>query len=1012
MSNDSNSPGFRHKEKQMPNRIEVALKNGLRDSRGERIKSEIEHIFHLPVTSVRSLDVYTVDAVLTPQELSGAASGPFSDPVIQLFSIDSPLAGDFDFAVEIGFRPGVTDNTGRTAREALEYLTGRKCTPAEGVYYSVQYLISGSVSREEVEKIATGLLCNTLIQRYALLSAAEFSAQGGFPAFVPKVQVEVKVEVKEIDLEVSDEELMLISKDGVLALTLDEMKIIQGHYRDPAVLSLRKEVGLGAKPTDVELECLAQTWSEHCKHKIFAGTVQYEDENGNKEEIKSLFKSFIQRTTKDVREKLGDKDFCLSVFKDNAGVIRFNDTHSLVFKVETHNSPSALDPYGGALTGIVGVNRDPFGTGQGSKLIFNTDVFCFADPFYDKPLPKRLLHPRRIFEGVVEGVEHGGNKSGIPTVNGSIVFDERFCGKPLVFCGTAGIMPAMLNGQPGHEKSINPGDLIVMSGGRIGKDGIHGATFSSEELNENSPVTAVQIGDPITQKRMFDFLIRARDKGLYRFITDNGAGGLSSSIGEMAGECGGCRMDLSKAPLKYSGLAPWEILISEAQERMSMAVQPENIDQFMAMSQQFGVESTILGEFTDSGVFHILYGEKTVGWLPMEFMHEGLPPMQLPAKWTPPKLAEAEVEVKESYNDDLKKLLSSLNICSKESVVRRYDHEVQGGSVVKPFSGVSNDGPSDAAVVRPILDSFEGVVTAHGICPRYSDIDTYDMTTNAVDEAVRNYVATGGSLDLVAGLDNFCWCDPVLSDKTPDGDYKMAQLVRSNQALYDICMEYNLPLISGKDSMKNDFYDGTTKISIPPTLLFSVIGKIDDARKAVTMDVKRPGDIVYLLGKTGDELGGSEYLALSGQIGSKVPKVDAARAYRRYQAYHQAVNAGSVASCHDLSDGGLAVAAAESAFAGGFGLAIDLAKVLWKGDLSGKSDVALLFSESASRHLVTVHPEQVAAFETIMSGNCFASIGTVTEEQALVISGLNGSSVIRSGLAELKESWQSTLREM
>jgi phosphoribosylformylglycinamidine synthase len=332
--------------------------------------------------------------------------------------------------------------------------------------------------------------------------------------------------------------------------------------------------------------------------------------------------------------------------------------------------------------------------------------------------------------------------------------------------------------------------------------------------------------------------------------------------------------------------------------------------------------------------------------------------------------------------------------------------------VVKPFSGVFNDGPSDAAVVRPILESFEGVVTAHGICPRYSDIDTYHMTANAVDEALRNYVAVGGSLELVAGLDNFCWCDPVLSDKTPDGPYKMAQLVRSNQALYDVCMAYNLPLISGKDSMKNDFYDGTTKISIPPTLLFSVIGKIEDARKAVTMDVKRPGDIVFLLGKTGDELGGSEYLALSGAIGNKVPQVDTVKAYNRYQAYHRAVLAGTIASCHDLSDGGLAVAAAESAFAGGFGLNLDLSRVLWKGDQAGKSDMTLLFSESASRHLVTVHPDKRAEFESIMSGNCFASIGVVTEETVLTISGISGSTVVCSGLAELKEVWQSTLREL
>ncbi|MCM2359486.1 MAG: AIR synthase-related protein, partial [Geobacteraceae bacterium] len=784
------------------------------------------------------------------------------------------------------------------------------------------------------------------------------------------------------------------------------------HFRDPQVLAERRVIGLGDNPTDVELECLAQTWSEHCKHKIFAGTVQYEDELGNKQEIKSLFKSFIQRTTSDVREKLGDKDFCLSVFKDNAGVIRWNSDWSLVFKVETHNSPSALDPYGGALTGIVGVNRDPFGTGKGARLIFNTDVFCFADPFYAKPLPSRLLHPRRIYEGVVEGVEHGGNKSGIPTVNGSLVFDERFAGKPLVFCGTAGLMPAEINGEPSHEKSIKPGDLIVMTGGRIGKDGIHGATFSSEELTESSPVTAVQIGDPITQKRMFDFLLRARDQGLYRFITDNGAGGLSSSIGEMAGECGGCRMDLAKAPLKYPGLNPWEILISEAQERMSLAVPPERIDEFLRMARRFGVEASVLGEFTDSGFFHILYGDRTVAYLPMAFMHEGLPPMQLPAKWQPPHHEEPTLEAQGDYGADLAKLLGSLNVCSKESVVRRYDHEVQGGSVIKPFTGVANDGPSDAAVVRPILDSFEGVVVAHGICPRYSDIDTYQMTANAIDEGLRNYVAVGGSLDLVAGLDNFCWCDPVLSEKTPDGPYKMAQLVRANKALYDVCLAYSLPLISGKDSMKNDFYDGAVKISIPPTLLFSVIGRIDDARKAVTMDAKRAGDIVYLLGKTGDELGGSEYFALKGFVGNKVPLVDTAKAYRRYRAYHQAVMAGTVASCHDLSDGGLAVAAAESAFAGGCGMALDLSRVLWKGDETGRNDAALLFSESASRHLVTVHPEQRQRFEEIMTGNCFASIGVVTGEPVLTITGLGGGTVVKAGLAELKEAWQRTLRDL
>jgi len=996
----------------MAHRIEVSLKENVRDARGERIRREIEHFFHLPVAGVRTMDVYSIDAELSGEELATVAAEPLCDRIIQSFALDCSAATDFDYLVEVGFRPGVTDNVGRTAREAIEYVTGRRFREGEGVYTSVQYLLKGDLKPSDVEKIATGLLCNTLIQRYQVTDHASFASQGPKPLGIPKVTVESRVEVREIDLNVSDEELLAISRDGVLALTLEEMKIIQEYFRREEVARERTGLGLSANPTDVELEALAQTWSEHCKHKIFSAHIDYCDEKGAREEIRSLFKTCIQGATKTVREQLGDRDYCLSVFKDNAGVIRFNDDYSLVFKVETHNSPSALDPYGGALTGIVGVNRDPFGTGKGARLIFNTDVFCFASPFYEKPLPPRLLHPRRIFEGVVEGVEHGGNKSGIPTVNGSLVFDDRFAGKPLVFCGTAGIMPAVINGEPSHVKTIIPGDLIVMTGGRIGKDGIHGATFSSEELSESSPVSAVQIGDPITQKRMTDFLIKARDRGLYNFITDNGAGGLSSSIGEMSEECGGCRLDLSKAPLKYSGLAPWEILISEAQERMSLAVPPSHIDEFLSLADKMGVEATVLGEFTDSGFFHILYGDRTVAYLPIAFLHEGLPPMQLRGVWEVKTHPEPRPTDKSDYTGDLLRLMSSLNVCSKESVVRRYDHEVQGGSVVKPFSGVDNDGPSDAAVIRPVLESFEGVVVSHGICPRYSDIDTYHMMANAIDEGLRGYVATGGSLDLVAGLDNFCWCDPVQSEKTPDGEFKTAQLVRANKALYDYCVAFGIPLISGKDSMKNDYFDGVTKISIPPTVLFSVIGKIEDARKAVTMDAKRPGDIVYLLGKTSFELGGSEYYAAQGFVGNRVPRVDAEKSLKRYRAYHEAVLQGLVASCHDLSDGGLAVALAETAFAGGLGLSVDLGRVLFAGVPCDRRDEVLLFSESASRLLVTVRPENRDRFEEVMTGNCFSSIGTVTEEMSLTVTGLNGSVVIQGALADLKEAWQTPLREL
>ncbi|MDD5344643.1 MAG: AIR synthase-related protein, partial [Smithella sp.] len=665
-----------------------------------------------------------------------------------------------------------------------------------------------------------------------------------------------------------------------------------------------------------------------------------------------------------------------------------------------------LDPYGGALTGIVGVNRDPFGTGIGAKLIFNTDVFCFASPFHKKKLPPRILHPRRIYEGVREGVEHGGNKSGIPTVNGSIVFDERFLGKPLVYCGTAGIMPARIKGKTTHEKEIKSRDLIVMTGGRIGKDGIHGATFSSEELHEGSPVTAVQIGDPITQKKMTDFLLIARDRGLYRAITDNGAGGLSSSVGEMATYSGGCELDLTHAPLKYPGLQPWEILISEAQERMTLAVDPKKIKQFLELAKKMDVEATVLGRFTDSGNFHVLFGGQTVAYLDMEFLHAGVPQMTLTAKWKQPKNRKPHFAPPPDLGKALLEMLSRLNICSKESVVRQYDHEVQGGSVIKPLVGAENDGPSDAAIIRPILDSMEGVVVAHGICPRYSDIDTYHMTACAMDEAIRNAVAVGADLDHLAGLDNFCWCDPVKSVKTPDGEYKLAQLVRANMAIYDYTTAFGVPCISGKDSMKNDYQIGKTKISIPPTLLFSVIGKIKDVCKAITMDAKRPQDLVYIIGETKEELGGSEWFALQKIVGNNIPGVIATKAIKIYRTLHKAMQSGIIASCHDCSDGGLAVALAETAFAGGLGMNIDLNFVPYRGK---KRNDYILFSETASRFVVTVHPEDKRKFEKIMAGNITRGIGLVTSDGLFQVTGLGGKLIIKEKISKLKDAWQKPL---
>ncbi|WP_321371125.1 phosphoribosylformylglycinamidine synthase subunit PurS [uncultured Desulfuromusa sp.] len=990
-------------------RIVVGLKKHIKDARGERVRREIEEHLHLDLPIVRTLDVYTLDADLSSAEVERAASGPFSDPVIQEYTINQPLANNFDMLIEVGLRPGVTDNTGRTAKEAIQYLTGRPFAAGESVYTSTQYVFTGLTDKTVAEKIAKDFLANGLIQYWTILTYDELDPVVGVPVTVPKVISEAAPTVRTLNLQISDEELLDISRQGMLALNLEEMHKIKQHIDNPQVVSERQRFGLGAELTDVELEALAQTWSEHCKHKIFSARIDYEDESGKVEQIDSLFKTYIVGATDQVRKNLGADDYCLSVFKDNAGVIEFDSDWSIVFKVETHNSPSALDPYGGALTGIVGVNRDGMGTGMGARLIFNTDVFCFASPFMSQELPPRLLHPRRIFEGVVEGVEHGGNKSGIPTINGSLVFDDRFAGKPLVYCGTAAIMPRLLNGQPCHEKKVQIGDHIVMTGGRIGKDGIHGATFSSEELHEGSPVTAVQIGDPITQRKMFDFLILARDRGLYHSITDNGAGGLSSSVGEMAEDTGGFELHLDRAPLKYPGLQPWEILISEAQERMTLAVPEEKLDAFISLATEMDVEATDLGIFTDSGYFHCLYEGKTVSYLGMDFVHDGVPQLVIPAKWQPRELEEPAFLQPADLGQELKQLLSRLNICSKESVVRRYDHEVQAGTVIKPLLGVTNDGPSDAAVFRPLLDSFSGVVVSHGICPSYSDIDTYHMMACAIDEGLRNYVAVGGDIDHVAGLDNFCWCDPVESSKTPDGKYKAAQLVRANQALYDYCVAYGVPLISGKDSMKNDYQIGDRKISIPPTVLFSVIGKIADVRQAVSMEVKRSSDLVYLLGKTADELGGSEYYAQHNELGRQVPQVDAESALLRYRTLNQAQKQGLVASCHDLSDGGLGVALAESAFAGGFGMQIDLASV--DVEQTVRED-KILFSESQSRLLVTVHTEHKDEFEKLFAGQSCSCIGQVIDNGELIITGLQGQKLLHQSLEQLKQAWQAPLREM
>ncbi len=986
----------------MAHRIEVGLAAWVADAPGNKIRARISSELGIEVGAVRCIDVYTLDVELTPDQLSQVAGDPLCDPVIQRSAIDAPLGSGFDWAIEVAYRPGVTDNVGRTAAEAVALSLDRSLRDGKGVYTSRQYLIRGKLGRDQVERIATELLSNELIQRSAVMDAATFEKSGGFPVEVPRVSGSGRPEADSISLQLDDQNLVRLSRERVLALSLDEMHALRDYFDSQEVQAARAAQSLGNDPTDVELEALAQTWSEHCKHKIFNACIRYRENDGRQEEIVSLFDTYVRGATEKIRKIKGEQDLCLSVFSDNAGVIKFNDDWSLVFKVETHNSPSALDPYGGALTGIVGVNRDPFGTGMGARLIFNTDVFCFASPFREGMIPRGLLHPRRVLEGVREGVEHGGNKSGIPTINGSVLFDERYLGKPLVYCGTAGLLPATVSGKPGHEKEARPGDRIVMVGGRIGKDGIHGATFSSEELHEGSPATAVQIGDPITQKRMTDFLLMARDQGLYRGITDNGAGGLSSSVGEMAEDPGGCDLDLTQAPLKYTGLAPWEILLSEAQERMTLAVPPGKLERFMALANRYQVEATDLGHFEDSGYFKVSDNGRCVAFLKMDFLHNGVPRMDLEARWNTPGDPGVLPAQPDDHGKLLKSMLGRLNICSKAYWVRQYDHEVQAGTVLKPLTGARDDGPSDAAVFRPLLDSMEAVVVSHGICPRYSDLDTYAMAAAAVDEAVRNAVAVGADPRRMAGLDNFCWCDPVLSEKNPDGDFKLGQLVRANRGLYDTCVAYGIPCISGKDSMKNDAVIEGKRISIPPTLLFSLLGKLDDASRAVSMDAKCEGDQVYVLGTTRPELGASEYFGQMNITGGTVPLVRSGESAPLYRALHRAIWSGCVSACHDLSDGGLGVALAEVAFAGGLGMEINLGSVPIE-DIA--RDDVLLFSESQGRFVVTVPGGRKSDFEEILTGHPAGEIGTVTADGMLTINGLSGDIILSESIEELRQAW-------
>lgn len=959
--------------------VEILPSQDARDHEGQRILADAKSLGIQSLTSVRSARSFLIQGDLSETDAGRAAELLLCDGVVEQFRVtalpDVSSTGNAD-CLNVLLHPGVTDSVADNAAKAL----GQQNLSVTAVATCRKYWLTGELSAAEHSRVSAKVIANDAIEYIIAgpLQLADLSVGGDYTFKLGTVPI------RSMD---TDEELMKLSAEGQLYLQLAEMRTIRDYFKS-----------LNRDPTDIELETVAQTWSEHCSHKTLAGRIHYvetkDGETVREIQFENMLKETVFAATVQIRENLGDKDWCVSVFKDNAGIVTFDENQDVCIKVETHNHPSAIEPYGGANTGLGGVIRDPMGTGLGARPVCNTDVFCFARPdFPADQLPPGVLHPKAVMEGVVSGVRDYGNRMGIPTVNGAVYFDDRYLGNPLVYCGNVAMIP-----RDKSEGKVSPGDLIVAVGGRTGRDGIHGATFSSAELTEDSESIsggAVQIGNPVTEKMVLDVLLEARDRNLYTAITDCGAGGFSSAVGEM-GEETGAEVWLDKAPLKYSGLSYTEIWISEAQERMVLAVPESNVAEFDALCKSEGVEASVIGKFTDTKELVLKYADNEVGRVTMAFLHDGRPPVIREATYNIPTQSITEEPAlaaalnKSDYTEDLKQILGSLNVASKEWIIRQYDHEVQAGSVVKPLVGINNDGPSDAAVVRPDLTSSRGLVISCGMNPHLGDVDPYWMCASAIDEAIRNCVAVGADPSKIAILDNFCWGNT----ERPE---TLGTLVRAALACQDIAVAYSTPFVSGKDSLNNEFSyedaDGNRQtVAIPSTLLITALGQIDHVEQAVTMDLKAPGNKLYLIGKTNpDELGGSHFNLVNGIEGGAVPTVDTTENLTNYKALNTAIKAGLIRSCHDLSEGGLAVTAAEMAFAGGIGV-----------KLNDELTAADLFAESNGRFVVEVTPDSATEFESILS--TAQLIGTTNDTD-----GLQVGSLLNANLSELKAAWQKPL---
>jgi len=975
----------------MQYKIEVVDKPGIFDAVGQGVSRDIADLGINSVKEVKFIQVYILEGNFAFGEVISICQELLTDKVTQDYKIlsgqearglasNSQSHRSMDVSnqhiIEVTYNPGVMDPVEASVLKGIQDLG---IPEPEAVKTAKKYIILGKLSPVQLKTISEKLLYNKLIQHVVNphTPASDIKHLPGYNFNLITVDL----------LKSSDIKLLEISKKGQLFLNLNEMRQIRDYFRKQK-----------RNPTDCELETVAQTWSEHCYHKTFRGNIIYKESKatpclGNMA-IKNLLKSTIMKVTRQL-----DKSWCVSVFKDNAGVIKFDQKNNICFKVETHNHPSALEPFGGANTGIGGVIRDAMGTGLGAKPILNSDIFCFAPPdlAFNK-VPPGALHPKRVMKGVVSGVRDYGNKMGIPTVNGAILFHENFVGNPLVYCGTVGMMP-----KDKSFKQTNPGDLAVVVGGATGRDGIHGATFSSGELTHESETIssgAVQIGNPIQEKKVLDTILQARDLNLYSAITDCGAGGLSSAIGEMGAELG-AKVYLDKVPLKYSGLTYMEIWISESQERMVLSVPPKNIDQLISIFANENVQATVIGEFTGIKRLELYYQQELVCDLEMQFLHDGIPQIAKKAEYTQARHREPKIPQKKNLSKDLLKLLGHFDICSKEWVIRQYDHEVQGGSIIKPLVGLKNDGPSDASVTKPLFDSNKGIIISNGINFRFGFIDPYWMAASCIDEALRQIISVGGSLKEVAILDNFCWGNP---DK-PD---RLGGLVRAAFGCYDIAKSYGVPFISGKDSFYNEFSVRGKSTPIPGTLLISAISVMEDVNKSVSMYAKEAGNLIYVVGNTRDELGGSHYYDLYKALGNQVPKVYPKEAMRSFVALSKASEKGLVKSMHDCSDGGLAVALAEMAFSGGLGMEVFLAEVPYQSSV--KRNDSLLFAESNSRFVVEIEKAKQKEFEKLLKGVSFGLAGCLTKNPDFKIFGLDGKVCVDVNINKLKESWREPLK--